>query len=102
MVGLLCGKSWNPSPPERPLEFFMPDAIDHLKIWLAKDPAHAFAELSCGEKAPWSVRLFQACVSTKEHPTDEICVGAAEGETLEAAVELALIVFGQFQEGASR
>jgi hypothetical protein len=80
----------------------MSDPIDRLKSWLAKDPAHVFMEVSYGERAPWSVRLFQACVSTKEHPTDEICVGAAEGETLEAAVELALIVFGQFQEGASR
>jgi hypothetical protein len=80
----------------------MSDALDRLAAWLAKDPIHTFAELSHGSKAPWSVQLFQSCVATKNHPIDETCVGAAEGDTLESAVEGALLMFGEFQEGASR
>jgi hypothetical protein len=73
----------------------MTDAFDRLEAWLAEEPDdESYATVSRGESAPWQVRLFRGEAN--------LCVADAEGETLEAAVEGALVLYGEFQEGASR
>ena len=75
------------------------DPWARLERWLDEDPEISWAEVAKGHATRWCVRLVQTVPIDDDHPSGDRVIADAESETLEGAVDGALLLAREFKEG---